>query len=915
MNDFNPDAFIQANSASPASGSPPVDSTQLAQFDPDDFIKQGQIAQSASLQDQFGSTPQHILAGIEAVARGASLGTSDYLETATGASTPQAIQGRMAANPTTSFLGNIAGGTALTLGTGGLGGLAEAGVGGAAATGALFGAGNVISDAALGDPNLNAQKILTEIGMGAALGGGLGVLSKAIGAVPALLRKGKASDINITGEQVPVIDVPTTVGQKPTSLQEMEQRVQDAKKYGDLENLTDLPQKSEAMDAHSRLGQLQQFPVTDMQMDSLASQDARNEFKTMLEVPGKNGEILRNYQGAQKKELIDMLDNTIDNQVSPGYNPTTNAVEAGERVAQSFTDQIEKTRSELAPAFEQIKATPLEQVDHLPGVIDYLTNPEVSPRGNRKIADMFDTSGDSIQLKPYNGKMGIEKTTYDHVKNMVADLKDSPTDFSELQNLREKLTSKINPLDDSKASVQLTQAKAAMMDYMQDQVQKFVPDLKVRDTFKRWAINEENAKMIEKRFGAEIGSNNWRSLAKGGDENILKKIFRDSDSVSAAKSILPKEDFDRMLADHLAIMRNEATDKGVFSSNKFFSNFRRNQYALGEAFSENAPAYQKMKDSLTLMRIFADDIPQNPSGTTKTLLQALLQGGLDPVKHVANLLEYGKGKFGEAVQAQKINEKLSGISDANKKLTSLQGILNRVTTQLNSNAKSIFTAGKGAVLAGSTYLTDAEYDKMTKPLRGYYANPQSFMDDMASNTDHLYDAAPGITQGIHSSVAQALQFLSSKLPQAPTLMPLSPEWKPTETQKSKFNKYYQAVNDPIHSLKQVKNGVLSNETMEALQTVHPQLLQEARQKVMDHMNVEKTKGLDYAQRMSLSKFLGQPLDMNMTPQAIHSNQMAFNIQAQKKQAQDQMKSTLGGLKELGFGERSQTQTRKDLEEP
>lgn len=928
MEQFNPDAFIQANSGAPAGVSNGVDPTQLEQFDPDDFIKQGQIANAAALQDKHGSAPQTILAGIEAVARGGTLGTSDYLETATGASTPEAIQGRMAANPTTAFLGNIAGAGMLTLATGGFGGLAsgiEAGVGGlagralgTAAEGAIFGAGNVVSDAALGDPHLNAQKVLSDIGMGAALGGGLGVLSKAVGALPALIRRGKGvPDITPIGEQVPVVDVTVPKGKKPTSLEEMQAAVDQAKKYGGQDNINELPQMSEAKDAESRVGPLMQFRVHDMQMDSLASQDARNEFKTMLEVPGKNGETLRNYQGAQKKELIGMMDNAIDNEVAPGYHPTTNAVEAGERAAQSFTDQIEKTRSELGPAFEKIKSTPLQKVDHLPGVIDYLTNPEVSSYANPKIAQMFDTSGDSIALKPYSTSMGIDGATYRSVKQAIEALKENPEDFEKLFDIRKGLSQHVDVTKLGDAPKEISSAKAAMMDYIQDAVQTVNPDQAVRDIFKKWAVNEQNAAMIEKRFGAEIGSNNWRSLAKGGDEGIIKKIFRDSDSVAAAKAILPKEDFNNMLADHLSIMRNDATDKGIFSSNKFFSNFRRNQYSLGEAFSENAPTFQKIKDSLTLMRIFADDIPQNPSGTTKTLLQALMQGGLDPFKHISNLMEFGKDKFSEAVKAQQINEKLAGTADAAKKLGSLQGILNRVNSKLTSSAKSIFTSSgtRGAALAGSAYLSDAEYNKLTKDVRGYYANPQSFIDDMADNSHHLYQAAPGITQGIHNAMAQAVQFLNSKLPQATSSMPLSPEWKPSESQKARFNRYYQAVNDPLHALKQVKNGTLSHETIEALQAVHPQFLQEARQKVMEHMDIDKTKKLPYAQRLALSKFLGQPLDTNMTPRAIQSNQMAFSIQNQKaQQEQQQGRSTLGGLKELKFGTRAETQTRQDIED-
>jgi hypothetical protein len=922
MSDFDPDAFIAQNQNVPQ-GTPqavsPVDQTQIGQFDPDDFIKTNVIAQASALQSKFGSNPQQIMAGIEGAARGGSLGTSDYIEQQLGISSADAIKQRAAANPATALVGNALGSAALVAGTAGFGGLAKGiqlatGLGeglagtalGSAVEGSILGGGNVISDAALGDPNLNAQKILSDVGMGAALGGGLGVLSKAIGAVPAMLRGEKGIP------EIPVIDVPS--GKKPTSLEEMQAAVDHAKKYGNLSDLNALPQKSEALDANSRIGQLQQFPLTDMQLSSLDSQDARNEFKTLLDVPGKNGEILRNYQGAQKKELLSMLDNTIDKEVSPGYDPTTNALEAGERASQAFTQQIQKVRSELGPAFEAIKSTPLNQTEHLPGLMDYLTNPETSQYANPKLAAMFDTSGDDVAFKPYSTSMGVDQATYRAVKQAIEAVQEKPDNFEQLFDIRKGLSQHVDITKLGDASKEISAAKASMMDYIQDTVQKESPDLAVRDTFKNWAINEQNAQLIERKFGAEIGSNNWRSQAKGGDEGIIKKIFRDSDSTAAAKAILPAQDFTNMLADHLSILRNEATDSGVFSSNKFNSALKRNQYALGEAFSDNAPTYQKIKDALTLTRLFADDKPINPSGTAKTLIQSLLNGGIDPFKHISNLVEYGKGKSEEIMQARQINAKLAGTADSAKKLNSVQGILKRIDVKLTNGAKAIFgPGGKGAAIGTGTYLTDKMFDKISKDFHGYYSNPETLMNDMADNSHGLFDAAPNITQGIHTAMAQAVSFLNSKLPQPIGQMPLSPDFTATKSQKTQFSKYYQAVNEPLSALDQVKNGSLSNETMEALQVVHPQLFNEMKQKVGEHMNLNKVKEFPYARKLSLSKFLGQPLDTNMVPGTIQSNQAAFNAPRLSQQSTPQQgrKSSLGGLKQLNFSSRVNTRQTEE----
>ena len=290
------------------------------------------------------------------------------------------------------------------------------------AEGALFGGGNAVSDYALGDPELNGQKVLSYVGMGAGLGAGLGALSKAVGLGRALTKGNveveAASDLTNAAE--PIIEPPT--GKVPKNLQEMNDAVENLKKYGGQEELNELPEKPAAMEMAQALNPKMTLPFNETQLDSLNSQASRNKFKTWLDVPGETGDILRNYQGAQKKELLGMLDNTIKD-IAPGYEPTINAQEAGERASDALTNVIEGTRNELRPAFEQIKTTPIAQTDHLPGVIDYLTDTSASPYANPKIANMFETGGENIEVAPYKTSMGIDKSTYNAVKQAVESLK------------------------------------------------------------------------------------------------------------------------------------------------------------------------------------------------------------------------------------------------------------------------------------------------------------------------------------------------------------------------------------------------------------------------------------------------------------------------------------------------------------
>lgn len=920
---FDPDSYL-ASKGTVQPVEPSVDPLQVASFDPDTYLAGKQSENLDATQTKYGTDSQQAISAIESVARGVTWGASDYALTHSG--TPsEDIRGRMEANPKIAFVGNITGG-AKALGLGALGTGAKAiGAGTVAKSaieGAAFGAGNVVSDAALGDPDLNAQKIAAEVGFGALMGGGIGTLAKGIEASPGLFRKAQKAvenpELNPTNvnSTEPVIDPP--IGKKPTSLEEMDKMVSDIKKYGGQEDINELPQAQEARDAADRLKSQMQYPITDMQMGSLDSQDARNAFKTDLEMPGKAGETLRNYQGVQKKSLTNVLDNGIKD-IAPGYEPTSSALEAGERATEKFTNRIESARDSLGPIIQDLKKTPMADIDHLPGVIDYLTNPELSKRANPKIANMFDTSKPSeLNIKSYSTNIGIDKSTYTAVKQAVEALQESPKSAEGLFDIRKGMSQNIDLLKAGDASREITQAKAAMMDYIQGAIRDATsPESPVREIFAQYAKNEEAAQLIEKKFGAEIGSGNWKSLARGkAEENILGKIFKDSETVAAAKQVLGPKDFNELLADHLSTLKEDVTDpeKKIFSSNKFSSKLNKSKYALGEAFAGNEVPFQKIKDAVTLLRIFADDTPKNPSGTASTLVQAFTNSGMDPFKLAHNLAEFGKEKVGESIKAREINNKLSGISDQAKRIDTLKKMGEKVTDKITSGAKAIYNykPGGSALRSAGALASKKEYEKNVKRIKELSGDQTAMLDHLSNSSDSLYAAAPNITQSLHNTVVAGVQFLNSKIPSAGPQMVLSSKHEPSTTQISKFNKYFQVVSDPISSLDQVKNGMLTNETMEALQTVHPKLLDNMKQSVMEHFNEDKAKSLPYQVRISLAKFLGQPLDEHMMPMNIQSYQLSLTgpqLSNQSAPKRQQQKPSLAGLKELDLSAMNKTRTQ------
>jgi hypothetical protein len=253
------------------------------------------------------------------------------------------------------------------------------------------------------------------------------------------------------------------------------------------------------------------------------------------------------------------------------------------------------------------------------------------------------------------------------------------------------------------------------------------------------------------------------------------------------------------------------------------------------------------------------------------------------------------------------------INNTYKIMGALGKITNRATRAISSGAKAIVQSNpiRGALESGG--ISGRTYDERVKRIQELQSNPQAMLDHLEKSTSAMYEAAPNISRGIHNAIIAGANFLASKIPQPASKFPLSGDWEPSEAQKDQFNQYYNTVDNPMSTLEEVRNGTISNHQIEALQAVYPHLLNEMRTNLVQQLDSKKAEDLPYGTKFAISKFLGMPLDGNMTQMAIASNQTAFipSQQAQQppqKGGKSPKNSTLGGLKELDVANRASTQT-------
>ncbi len=878
---------------------------------------------TVDLEEKYGDLTGQAKAFGLGAARSASFGLSDEFLTGSGLVKPEDLKGYREQNPISSGAGEIAGiagailvpetgllgaaaapvktisrlGTAVTEAAGNIlpraAGpvsriLSQAGAMGAgsAVEGAAYGLGQSVTEHALGDPDLNAEKVFANLGMGAVTGGALGSL---FGAVKGGIRGKSVAQALESEKAMPgaVADSPK-LGVKPTSIQDMADQVAAAKASG---KAIDLPQKKALVDAASRIEMA--HPIHNVQLSSLEDQGARDVYNILKETPDATGNTLRQYEALQKNDLVDKTEKAISD-VAPGKELTSDAVEGGNKAVKIFSDQYQAEKNEAGKLIGEAKSLSGKGFDHLNGMVKAWTDavPELSK--------MFSVSEDGIKVNPYDTTMGMTKLTYRAVREAVQALRKDPQEFKELFNIRKGLENNINVFNtDAATRGEIMRLKSSAMDYIQNLADESIPE--IRDSFKRYAINEQERSVIEKAFGASVGSPEFGSISKIKPEVIGDRIFSNTATVSAAKKILSPENFNEVLGNWLSEAKKAATLDGNFSSKKFGTFLVKNQDALNEAFRENPHALQKLHDLTTVMRILPDAASVNPSGTAKTLVGMVKNMSTHGLTWEGLLASAGK-KVTDLLEKQQtlknLNNDLAGKSAGVDMLSKIERTANKTANAIKSGTSAIFSDGAQAAKSAATYMSVKEqrenHADMHEKLSDLTGNPEKLIDKLHENTEAVAQFAPKTAAGMQSAMARATQFLQSKLPQTAPTKPLSPSYKPSDADLSKWHSYFNAVENPTAALYSVAHGTLIPETMETLSVVYPKMLNDMRQSVMGKMteSISKKKVIPYKTKLSLSLFMGEDLVESLNPVSMIGNQntMATATQSKAMQASAQMNS-------------------------
>lgn len=259
---------------------------------------------------------------------------------------------------------------------------------------------------------------------------------------------------------------------------------------------------------------------------------------------------------------------------------------------------------------------------------------------------------------------------------------------------------------------------------------------------------------------------------------------------------------------------------------------------------------------------------------------------------IANPYEVGKA----------LHQGIQGLQTAGKIISDIGSIIDK-------GALNVFK-GEKASSATIGSMPRSKFDKITDRINTL-ADPHAMINHLENNMGNMKQQLPNIAPFMQATIQRGTQFLQEKIPQPASQLPLDAKFEATPSQVSKFAEYYNAVNDPTVALKQIKQGTLSNETMETLNTVYPQLLHQMRVALAENMD-RNTKNMPYSVKISLAKFMGQPLDSFQTPQSMMANQIAINSPIKQLGSRMSQGPTIGGMKQLKMSRNASSSMRKNM---
>jgi hypothetical protein len=846
---------------------------------------------------KYSSPGEQAKTAIEGAASAASFGLSTAAERAFGVN-PEDIQKRREVNPGMHTMGEMAGlaGSAMIPGLGaanvlrdageavaGAAGLAEgtsllAKVGSSAAKlateSAMMSAGSEASKLFSQDPNQSAESAIVDIGLSGLIGAGLGA---PFGAVSPLWK--------MAGE---------------SKLGKFLQTIRD--------KANGVPQELVAPELDQALGRVG-IDVPPEAKAILSNDPALQQMAKTLEQSDTSGAGLE-YQktlGDFKKRLGDTMVSALGKSPEEvAAAPEISKYEFGKKIGDTLAEEFDSQMSPLSKTFEELKGK-YSSLD-LPQDKESVIPADFSNPYNPISESVQSQPGLTSQIAEKIGQLAQEQgwaqsPSSDIMKLVNETLKELPIQKT-LKNLGDFTTqigNKANadilngPLKRAGGMITgiLREAEADVLGAQVGSEEGAEAIAKFQQARQAYAEQSKLKQAIDDRLhigGSASGyAERLKQMAQTDGEALLRRLsgIGDVDALKTLQESFPKT-FQAVQNFHIESLLDNAARKAKPGE-------AINPQALLKNLSKLDPAMREMifpKEALSKIEAVGavldkfNELPHNVSNTARTwdkLSQyvpgsvigmatmltghnpatALLLGGLTKVlgKDVPDAIKLGLLKF--LGSAQPIS------SPAFKTMVEFATAAASGEQQMVKAVKSVFKPGVSAL--PQTQIAEKKRDKLKEQIDHFAKDPNGLMDVAGHTGYYLPDHASALS----ASAARATQYLQGLKPSEDKTGPLDAPKVPSQAQKAAYDRALDLAEQPLSILNYIKDGNLTSKDVQTVKTIYPALYDRLSQKLMDEMIGHVSDGslVPYSTRMSLSLFMGQPLDSTLTPQGIQAAQV------------------------------------------
>lgn len=219
---------------------------------------------------------------------------------------------------------------------------------------------------------------------------------------------------------------------------------------------------------------------------------------------------------------------------------------------------------------------------------------------------------------------------------------------------------------------------------------------------------------------------------------------------------------------------------------------------------------------------------------------------------------------------------------------SVRGFFRETPKALTEGGRAVSTASRSlgrSELLEQRRAQAREFDRKVARIQELANNPDLASARVAASLAGMDQDAPRTSGAIASQTARITAFLASKVPpgmqQPQTFGPKVPGNLVSDMERTRWLRYERAANDPKQVLSDFEHGRLTPEEVETMKACRPLIYEQMRREVMSYA-IDHNSELPYGKRVSLGVLFEIPTDATLRPEFLQAIKGAGAADAKKE---------------------------------